>query len=377
VDASGFGIGMLRAAAEAGMVGGIADWFAVTALFRHPFGIPVPHTAIIPNNQERIARTLGNFVERHFLTEDVLLRRLEGMDIGRRFAVWLARPGTARLLSGPVALTLAQILRSLGDRDLQLLANRLLGERLRKADLAPLLGRVLRALTTSGEADALFERAVDVAGRWLEANRHRIDMLVDEHSRWWVPKSIDRRIADVILADVAQILERLKESDSSARAQFREALASLIDDLLSNPEQRARIDAAKNRLLDHPELQAWLAGMWRDLSADTLESLERRGSPARDSIARGIAAIGQALAADPAVQAQIDGAAARIARLMVEWRGEIGSFIADVVKGWDLRTLTERLELAVGSDLQYIRMNGTIVGACVGCIIFAVSWVLP
>jgi uncharacterized membrane-anchored protein YjiN (DUF445 family) len=376
VDRPGFGLGLLRAGTEAGLVGGIADWFAVTALFRHPFGLPIPHTAIVPKNQERIGQTLGRFVQRHFLTEEVLLRKLREGRFGRRFSGWLASPRAGELIAGPAAAALGQVVRSLGNRELQGLVDRTLVERFRQADVAPPLARLLRLLTRSGEADLLFDRAVDAGIRWLGDNRERIVALVGEHSRWWVPKSIDRRVADAIARDVTGILTELRGHDSAARMRLREGLAGLVEELVSAPEQRAHINAAKNRLLEHPELQAWLASVWQDFAADALDELERPGSHTRVALARGITLLGEALADDPAMQAQIEVLLERLARLLVSWRGEIGGFIADVVRSWDIRTLSERLELTVGSDLQYIRMNGTVVGACVGCLIFLVSWFL-
>jgi uncharacterized membrane-anchored protein YjiN (DUF445 family) len=376
VEQPGFAVGLLRAGAEAGLVGGIADWFAVTALFRHPFGLPIPHTAIVPRNQERIGQTLGGFVQRHFLTEEVLLRKLRDGRFGQRFCDWLATPRAGRLIAGPAATALAQVLRSLGNRELRALIDRTLVDRVRAADAAPALGRLLRLLTQSGEADAFFDRAVEAGIRWLDANRDRIGALVGEHSRWWVPKTVDRRVAEAIAADVAGILTALRARDGDARLRLRAALAELVEELLTSPEQRAQVNAAKNRLLEHPELRAWLAAAWQEFARDALDELERPGSRTRATLARGLTLLGRALAEDPAMQAQIEALLERLAGLLVSWRGEIGGFISDVVRSWDIRTLSDRLELTVGSDLQYIRMNGTVVGACVGCALFVLSWLV-
>jgi uncharacterized membrane-anchored protein YjiN (DUF445 family) len=376
VEDPGFLTGLVRAGAEAGLVGGIADWFAVTALFRHPLGLPIPHTAIVPNNQERIGRTLGRFVERHFLTQEVLTRKIEEGRFGRVLAEWLASPRTGERIAGPAAAALAGILRSLGNRDLQELADRTLGRQLRKANVAPPLGRALRLLTQSGEADVLFENAIDVGIAWLGENRQRINQIVAGHSRWWIPKAIDRRVSDAIVREVTDILLALRARDSDARLQFREALTELIDTLADDPERQAAINDAKNRFLQHPELQAWMGSVWQELSERSLAELDRPDSRTRAALARGIAMVGEALKTDPKMQVQIDVLLRRLAKVVVSWRGEIGSFISDVVRSWDISTLTDRLEVTVGSDLQYIRMNGTVVGACVGCIIFLLSWLL-
>ena len=376
VEQPGFATQLLRSGAEAGIVGGIADWFAVTALFRHPLGLPIPHTAIIPSSKDRIARTLGRFIERNFLTEEILLRKLADAQVGQRFAAWLAAPDTAPVIAGLVAGALPGLIRSLDDHDLQDFANRTLGEQLRRADLAPILGRVVQLVTTSGEADILFERAIGIGVRWLEENRGQIDRLVQARSRWWIPRTIDRRIAAAIVSAIADLLSDLRQADSDARLRFREALAGLIEELLRSPARRDQINESKNRILDSPEVQAWLASIWGQLSRATLEDLADPASKTRAALEHGIALVGRALATDNAMQAHVDALVQRLAIQLISWRRKLGGFIAEVVRSWDTRTLTERLELVVGSDLQYIRMNGTIVGAAVGCLIFLVSQVL-
>src|ERR1700712_5118911 len=217
-------VGFVRAFAEAAMVGGLADWFAVTALFRHPLGLPIPHTAIIPSNKDRIARALGRFVERNFLTHEALLRKLRDVQVGRKLAEWLSTPETATLVADAVTAALPPLVHSLSHRDLHEFYQRTVGEQLRQTDLALILGRVIRLLTASGEADELFERAVDVALDWIEDNRSRIDKMVAEHSRWWIPKAVNRRVASAIVTGLIEVLEGLQEPDNEARQKFREAL---------------------------------------------------------------------------------------------------------------------------------------------------------
>jgi uncharacterized membrane-anchored protein YjiN (DUF445 family) len=364
---------LIRSGAEAGIVGGVADWFAVTALFRRPLGLPIPHTAIIPSNKDRIGRTLGRFVERNFLTREMLLRKLKEIRIGRRLASWLVAPGTAPLVGGSVATALPYLIRSLRNRDLREFVQQTLGEQLRQADLAPIVGRAIHMLTASGEADVIFERAIGVAVRWLEDNRSQVDALVTERSRWWVPKAIDRRIAAAMVDGAIELLNSLREPDSETRLKFREALTRLIDELLNSPEQRDQINASKNRLLAHPDVQAWLRSIWKELSRTLLDDLEQPSSRLRIALEEAIALVAQALANDKRMQRHIDDIVEQLARYLITWRGEIGSFIAEVVRSWDTRTLSDRLELVVGSDLQYIRMNGTIVGAFAGCLIFGVE----
>lgn len=376
VPEPGFAVRLLRAAAEAGIVGGLADWFAVTALFRHPLGLPIPHTAIVPTSKERIGQTLGRFLERHFLTEEVLVRKLRSANMAQRFAAWLAAPSTAPVLAGAVVSALPYVIRTLDNADLQDFARRSLGKQVRQADIAPVMGRAIDVLTASGETDVLFERALGVAAQWLEENREQIFDLVRERSRWWIPRTIDRKIADAIVTGSADLLNKLREPDSDVRLKFREALHRLIDDLINSPEQREQINAFKNRLLEHPELQAWIAAAWHETSRVMLEDLSRPNSKVRNAVERICLLVGRALATDQTMLKHIDALLERLAAYLVSWRHEIGTFVSEVVRSWDTPTLVDRLELVVGSDLQYIRMNGTIVGALAGCFIFLVSQIL-
>ena len=373
VPAPGFWVLLVRTAAEAGVVGGVADWFAVTALFRRPLGLPIPHTAIIPNNKERMGRALGRFVERNFLTPDVLITRLRRAKPARQLAIWLSEPGSAELISRSIGETLPYLVHSLNSPDLHDFAQRTMGERLRQTDVAPLLARVVRAASQSGEADALIERIIALAETWLRDNRHQVDRVVHEKSHWWIPKSIDRRVADALVGGVIDVLDRLRQPDSDTRQKFRDAIGSLADGIEQAPHQRQQVNDAKNRLLDDPGIQAWLGSLWTQLADGVIADSKAPDSVLRDGLARGLAMIGRALAADEAMQGHVDSAIERAALRLMDWRGEIGKFIADVVGSWDTRTLSQRLELVVGSDLQYIRMNGTIVGALVGCLIFLLS----
>ena len=373
VAAPGFSILLLRAAAEAGIVGGLADWFAVTALFRRPLGLPIPHTAIIPNNKDRIAEALGRFVERNFLTEETVLKKLRSADAAKRFTVWLAAPETAVAIADAVVKALPYIVRSLQDSDLQRFAQQTLGEQLRQADIASLLARAIQIFAETGEAEILLANVIAIGASWLKAHKSQIDELVRERTPWWVPRTIDRRIAAAIVEGVIDLLAELRDPKSEARRKFKAALSALVDDLLNSPQQRAEIDASKNRILASNEFQDWLAAIWRELSRTVLDDLAQRDSKTRTAIARATMVLGQALAADEAMQAQIEMLLERVAVYLVSWRSEIGLFISEVVKSWDTEVLTERLELVVGSDLQYIRMNGTIVGAIAGCLIFLTS----
>ena len=370
VPEPGFLTLLIQAGAEAGMVGGVADWFAVTALFRHPLGVPIPHTAIIPNNKDKIARTLGRFVANNFLTPEVLFRKLRQLQVGRRVANWLAAPATAGLIAHSITSALPHLIRSLRSRDLHDFLQRAFGEELSEPDVAPIIGHAIRLLTASGEADVLFDRAIEIAIRWIKDNRAQLDRLISEHSRWWIPKAIDRRIASAIMDGVTEVLTGLLDPESEARTKFRADLVGIVTDLITSPEQRQHFNNAARRLFAHPDTRAWLTSIWKELCNAAVDDLARPESRLSIALERPISLVAQTLATDEITQQRIDDAVERVAHSLISWRTEIGAFIAEVVRSWDTRTLVDRLELVVGSDLQYIRMNGTIVGACVGCLIF-------
>lgn len=366
----GFPVLLIRAGAEGGAVGGLADWFAITALFRRPLGLPIPHTAIVPRSKERIGKSVGRFIEENFLTREVVLRRLRDARLGHRAVQWLAAPDMAPAIAGWIVRSLPQVLRTLDNPELHAFVRRTLGEQIARVDIAPVLGRLIEAMTTTGEADRLFDSMINAGLTWLGGNREVIYRVVGERNRWWIPKTINRRIAAAIVDGVTDVLGQLREPDSDARHQFRNALKQLVDDLTQSPERREQIEAAKTRLLAHPDVQNWFGSLWRSALAGALRDLEKPSPRAQTSIENLLGAVARALAADPAAIRQIEAAIERIALTVIVRRAEIGAVVADVVRGWDERSMSDRLELTIGSDLQYIRMSGTLVGASVGALLF-------
>jgi uncharacterized membrane-anchored protein YjiN (DUF445 family) len=373
----GFWLLMLRAGAEAAVVGGLADWFAVTALFRHPLGVPIPHTAIIPRSKDRIGEGLGDFVERNFLAADIIAAKLRDLELARRIATWLAEPANARRAAGQIAAAMPYAIGSLGDPALREFVARSFGEQLREMDLAPAAGRILAIFVGSSQYDSLVDRILDAAQATLTSNAERIYTIVDERSRWWVPTRVNRHIATALLEGIAELLDELRQPESEPRERLRRSIADLAANLLASPEHRRRFNAAKDRLLEHPDVQAWLASIWDELRRIFLDDLAAPTSRTREAIYAGLLSLGRALISDRDMQARLDGAIEHVALAVVPWRGQIGALIAEVVRGWDARTVAQRLELAIGSDLQYIRMNGTLVGALVGCVLYLIAHYLP
>jgi uncharacterized membrane-anchored protein YjiN (DUF445 family) len=369
----GFAVMLVRSGAEAGVVGGLADWFAVTALFHKPLGLPIPHTAIIPNSKERIGHALSRFVEDNFLTREVLMRKLSDADIARRFAAWLAQPRITALVAGWIAGGVPAFVRSIENDGVQDFIRRAMGDRLQKADLAPAVARLLRTFTASEGADAVLDAALDVALRWLDQSQAQIEELVHEHSRWWVPRTFNRRIAKAVIDGLRDVLEELRQPESEVRLKFRKDVANLIDEMVTSSAKRAQINEAIRHMLETMEVQAWLASVWTGLSQSAVQDVEKPGSRIRGGLERAVGSFAKGLAADPVMLSHIDNGVRHIALAVVRRRREIGGAIADVVGSWNARTVSDRLELLVGSDLQYIRMNGTIVGAGVGCLLYTAT----
>ena len=363
---------LVRAGADAGIVGGLADWFAITVLFRHPLGIPIPHTAILPKNKDRIGRSLGSFVERNFLIPEVILPKLREADIAGTIAGWLASPENAPKVADWIITLLKRLLSADAGAQITKLVQYTIGQQ-QKLDLAPLLARVIDVLTTSEESNILFEKVAQTAESWITANRTEIDEMVEQHSRWWIPKTIDRHIAAKIVDGVIDLLHHLRQRDSEIRKQFRDHVAKLVEDLTTSAEQRDKIQRLKDRLLNDAEVRAWAARARDDLAQQLMQELADPQSKARSTLHSAIVSLAHSMREDPFIRARIDAGIEALAMTLIQWRGQIGSLIAGVVKSWDARTVSDRLELVLGSDLQYIRINGTIVGALVGCGIYLLS----
>ncbi|MGA8698326.1 MAG: DUF445 domain-containing protein [Xanthobacteraceae bacterium] len=373
VPSPGSLVQLIRAGAEAGIIGGLADWFAITVLFRYPFGIPLPHTAILPSNKDRIGRSLGSFVERNFLVPEVILPKMHQADLTGKLASWLALPETAPMVSDWVITLLKRFLAASHNAQINEFIRHTVGQQLRALDLAPPLGRVIEVLTTSPESDIIFEKVVDTAESWIKANRTQIDEMVEQRSHWWIPKTIDRRIAAAIVDGTIDVLHRLRQRGSEVRVQLRTAVASVVDDLMRSTDQQGKIQRLKNLLLDDPEVGAWIASAWDRLSHRLMQELSDPRSNARATIHSAVLAVAQSMQEDTFIHTRIEAVIERLVTQLFQWRGEIGLLIAEVVRNWDARTVSDRLELVLGSDLQYIRINGTIVGALVGCAIYLLS----
>jgi uncharacterized membrane-anchored protein YjiN (DUF445 family) len=371
---SGFWMDLLRAGTEAALVGGLADWFAVTALFRRPLGLPIPHTAVIPNSKDRIGSGLGSFIERHFLEPELVAARLRALGVSRRLGAWLADRRNADVVGDRLALLASFFLRSFNDQALQRLVQMTLRRQLREIELAPALATLLSVMRRNGAHHQFLDHLLRAVRTYIFVHEDQILAIVEQRSRWWVPSRIDRKVAKEITDGLIAYLDDLGKRDHDARATFDTAIEQLVADLRHDPVLRAQVNALRDRFLSAPEVNAYFQTLWQDMRVLLEQQLAEPGSRLRQALSGILRSLGSAIAEDPALQARMDQRLEEgIQTLIVPWRKEIGRFVADVVKSWETRTIVDRVELAVGKDLQYIRLNGTLVGAAVGCAIFALT----
>lgn len=370
----GYGWLLLRAGAEAGLIGGVADWFAVTALFRRPLGLPIPHTAIVPASKARLGRGLGRFVARNFLDQDVVLARLRGADPSLYLGGWLARRDNAELVADRLLALAPDVINAFQDQEVRGFYRDALATQARRMDLVPVVERLLRVFMASGEHQRLFDRSLGMVRAFLLRNQEHIREQVHARSRWWVPRRFDRRLADAIIEGVEEWLGELAQHDHPVRQDFNRAVAELPGRLRHSDAFRARLDRLREQLLASEELQRMLETLWDDLRQAMLDGARSGDSGFRESLTRSLQHFGYTLQTDPAARARLDERLEALLReLVLPFRDAIGAFIEDVVNDWPAESLVERLELAVGRDLQYIRINGTLVGALVGMALFVVT----
>jgi uncharacterized membrane-anchored protein YjiN (DUF445 family) len=371
---SPFWIGLVRATAEAAMVGGIADWFAVTALFRHPMGIPIPHTAIVAQRKDRIGRSLGNFVGNNFLARDVIARQLAGMKLGERAARWLADPGHQERVARAIAGGVARAVEAVPDDELLTSVQSTLALQLRKVQVAPLLADLLELATMDDRHQEFLDRLVTLMNRIVEENKELIRIRIAEESPWWVPGAVDDKLYQKIVSGIERTLAEVSADDAHPlRAQFDKALRDFVYKLHSSPETISRAEAMKERLLEHPavtELSRALLAAGRN----ALAKYAGPEAPSPEPLQRALGALAERALGNESLLRDVDSAVERLVLGVVDqYRPEVAELIARTVEGWDATAASAKIEVQIGRDLQFIRINGTIVGALVGLLLYLVT----
>jgi uncharacterized membrane-anchored protein YjiN (DUF445 family) len=371
-------LGVVRAISEAAMVGGLADWFAVTALFRQPMGLPIPHTAIVPTRKDRIGRSLGNFVQKHFLTREVISRHLTGLQVGRRIATWASQPENARRIAVQVAGGLARAAEVLPGDEVREAIHSSLVSRGRATQVAPILSEVLSFVAADGRHQMLLDRAVELIAGLVHQNRDAIRERVGTETPWWVPTVVDEKLYQKIVNGVERVLGEVREQpDHPVRVQFDRVLEEFIEGLKHSPDMIDRAERAKERLLDAPVV-AELSGTLWDSTRRSLMRFADPNGPSPAPLERGIASAAEAVLGNDALLAEIDAAIINTTVNAVErYRPEIAALIERTVADWDAADATRRIEVAVGRDLQFIRINGTLVGGLVGLLLYLLARLVP
>src|SRR6058998_83304 len=368
-------LGYVRATAEASLVGGLADWFAVTALFRHPLGLPIPHTAIVATRKERIGQILGTFVQNHFLSRDVIAANLRRVYPAERAAQWLADRDHARQFSRQFAGGLAKTLADLPTNELQDLVSQVVRNRVRTFRVAPALGKTLALALADNRQEELLNATVKLAADAVRNNRELIRERVRAETPWWVPPVLDDKIYQKIIAAVERLLhDMVSDPNHPLRGSFDAAIRDFIDRLQHSPEVIARAEALKEEWLMGAASDDMSRRLWEGIRQAIANYGGGSGNDGNPSpLESGLSEFGVALLSNPTLLVEIDDLLIDLTASVVEkYRHEIGDLIAQTVASWDPAATSRRFELAVGRDLQFVRINGTLVGGLVGLLIYTI-----
>jgi uncharacterized membrane-anchored protein YjiN (DUF445 family) len=368
-------LGIVVATAEASMVGALADWFAVTALFKHPMGIPIPHTAIIPARKDRVGITLGAFVQRNFLNKDVIAMRLEALRPAERLATWLMEPEAVRGVARQLARGVSAGANVLRDEDVDQVIGRALIERIRGTPVAPLLGRFLALVTADGRHQALLNQVIRLTAKGLAENQDLIRERVDKETPWWVPGAVDDKITRRIVEALDKTMKDVNDDpEHPLRLRFDAAIDDFIVKLQASPEVILKAEQIKEELLNADAIRQLSSSIWRDTKAALGRYADSPDEVNTEAIERGLRGVGQAILSDPALMAKIDRWIVEAAVAIIErYQDEVGRLIASTVQRWDPVATSRRIELAIGRDLQFIRINGTLVGGLAGMLLYLLA----
>ena len=367
----------VKAFAEAAMVGGLADWFAVTALFRHPLGLPIPHTAIIPRNKDRIGEALAAFLKENFLVPAVVARRMQAIDVASAAGRFLKTPASEgnRMRAGASRL-IADIFESLDDERLGGIAKGAIATRIRAMEVSPLLGHTLASAINDDRHVPMLEAAIRWLARALDANEPLIREMVHNKANWVLKLAgLDAKLADAIIDGLTKLTAEMSTDPAHpVRQRIEAALAQLANDLQTRPETRARVEALKDQLLDNQSVSLWLETLWQKGREAIIRAARNPDAALAGKLGEVLRSMGGTLETDPRIRSAINQFARRaVVGMAASYGGSMVRLVSDTVRGWDARTITARLEAAVGRDLQYIRINGTIVGGLVGLVLHALD----
>jgi uncharacterized membrane-anchored protein YjiN (DUF445 family) len=368
-------LGFVNAGAEASMVGACADWFAVTALFRHPLGLPIPHTALIPRKKEMIGRSLEEFVSENFMHEDIVRERVLEAEPTRRAAEWVLGPGHAKRLVDEVATVTVHALHRIPDDDIRAIIEQAVIPRLKQEPVSSLAGGLLDQVVRDEAHVALVDLALDEIRIWLVENEDLFESLIVQRAPGWVPDAVNDLVARKIHTEALKwVADVRRDPDHDVRRALDKLLIDLADDLQHDPVTQAKAERLKARVLSHPQVTDTAMSLWGSLRAVVVAALEDEHGPVRVRAVKEVTALAERLLADRALRDRIDARICDATVYAVERYGtEVTKVISHTIDRWDGKETAERVELQVGRDLQFIRINGTLVGGLIGMLIHAVS----
>lgn len=368
-------LGFVNAIAEAAMVGAVADWFAVTALFRHPLGLPIPHTAIIPTRKDALGHNLQDFVATHFLAEDVVRQKVAGAGIARRSGQWLSGRANAERATAELASVVRGALTVLRDETVVAVLDDVFVRKVLNRPWGPPGGRLLSRIVQDGAHRKLVDVGIDHIHEWLTEHQDVIVRMVLERAPAWTPSWLDQRVAHRTYAEALRFASDVRaDPDHRARKALDSLLAEFADDLQNDPAMQLRADAFRDRLLAHPDVRGAVAQLWTTVRRSIEEAVDDPNSDLRRRAVDAVQAFGERLERDDDLQHRLDGYLEDgAAHLVTGYRDEVVTVISETVQRWDGAEASRRIELHVGRDLQFIRINGTVVGGLVGLLIHTLT----
>lgn len=368
-------LGAVRAFAEAALIGGLADWFAVVALFRRPLGLPIPHTAIVPARKNEIGRGLARFIRDHFLVREAVERQLGRARLAARLGDWLEDDGNASRASQDICGALIWALRGEGGKALRAALAGNLTAALEQVPANHVVSTLLEVLTTGSRLDGLIDEFVRLGRSTLDEHRFAIRLRIREQSPWWLPKFVDEEIYDKLMNEIAELLDAIAhDRDHPARLEVRNRLEAFRHAMTTDATLIADSGDLKRELALHPAVRSFAAATWHRLRSELLAALDDDASPLRQAIGAEVRRLGSKLKAGSALAAELDDWLARaLLHIVDHYRDPLSDIVAETIEGWDATATAERIEQNIGTDLQFIRLNGTLVGGLVGLLIYAGS----
>ncbi len=371
-------VGYVGAAAEAGMVGALADWFAVTALFKHPLGVPIPHTAIIKRKKDQLGAGLGTFVRENFLSPQVVETKLRDADVAGRLGKWLSELAHAQRVAAETATVLRVLVELLRDEEVEYVIDRMIVRRIAEPQWGPPAGRMLATLLAEHRQEALIQLLADRAFQWSLNAGEVIQRVVERDSPSWSPRFIDALVGDRIHRELMDFTDKVRRNpDHELRRSATRFLFEFANDLQHDPVTIARADVVKEQLMAREEIARAAATAWATLKRLVLEGPDGLDDPAgalRTRVTAAVVQIGEALRDDADLRDKVDNWLVRAAkRLVAQYGVEITAIITETIERWDAAEASRRIELHVGRDLQFIRINGTVIGALAGLVIYTIA----